>query len=164
MEERVRSKSELRQYLAGAFLAQGPDGVVIATALGGMNWENLSKLGKCPLLDDEEIDYYVNEYARHGLDGPLNWYRNREVNFVDEYQFFFENGERLDARPTVAQEVLFIMASEDEALQPSMSEAMGDSVPKLTRVEVDCGHWALWQRAVEVNEMVGRWLEEKVFD
>ena len=60
--------------------------------------------------------------------------------------------------------MLFIMASEDEALPPSMSEAMGDSVPKLTRAEVDCGHWALWRSAVEVNEMVRRWLEEKVFE
>lgn len=60
------------------------------------------------------------------------------------------------------------MASEDETLSPSMSEAMGDSVPKLTRAKVDCGHWALWQRAVEVNWFVGgwriRWLEDKVFE
>jgi soluble epoxide hydrolase/lipid-phosphate phosphatase len=56
------------------------------------------------------------------------------------------------------------MASEDEALPPSMSEAMGDSGPKSTRAEVDCGHWALWQRAAEVNEIVRRWLEEKVFE
>jgi hypothetical protein len=55
------------------------------------------------------------------------------------------------------------MASEDEALPPSMSEVMGDSVPKLTRAEVDCGLWTIWQRAVEANEMVRRWLEEKVF-
>jgi hypothetical protein len=43
MEERVRSKSELRQYLAGALPAHGPDSEVVATALGGMSWENLPK-------------------------------------------------------------------------------------------------------------------------
>jgi soluble epoxide hydrolase/lipid-phosphate phosphatase len=62
------------------------------------------------------------------------------------------------------QEVLFIMASEDEALPPSMSEAMGDSVSKLMRAKVDCGHRALWQRAAEVNETVRRWLEERAFE
>ena len=81
-----------------------------------MNWHALPKLRKSPLLDDDEIDYYVNKYARHGINGPLNWYQNREVNFTDEYEFFFGNGERLDARPTVEQEMLFIMATEDEGV------------------------------------------------
>lgn len=54
MEERVRSTSELWQYLAGTFLAQGPGGEVIATARGATNWENLPKLGRSPLLDDED--------------------------------------------------------------------------------------------------------------
>jgi soluble epoxide hydrolase/lipid-phosphate phosphatase len=53
-----------------------------------MNWSALPKLGKSPLLDDEETDYYVTEYARHCIDGLLNWYRKYEVNFVDEYDFF----------------------------------------------------------------------------
>jgi soluble epoxide hydrolase/lipid-phosphate phosphatase len=58
--------------------------------------------------------------------------------------------------------VLFIMANEDEALPPSMSEDMVNFIPNLTREEVDCGHWALWQRAADVNRMIARWLEEKV--
>jgi hypothetical protein len=62
------------------------------------------------------------------------------------------------------QEVLFIMASENEALPPSMSEAMGILCRSSRGPEVDCGHWALWQRAVEVNELVRRRLEEKVFE
>ena len=30
------------------------------------------------------MDYYVQEYSRHGLQPTLNWYRTREVNFNDE--------------------------------------------------------------------------------
>lgn len=177
MEERVRSRSEIRQYLSGSFLGRGPEGDVVATAKGDMNWEALPKLGESPLLDKDEMEYYVTEYARHGMNGPLNWYRNREVNFVDDYEFFFRRGERVGAKlldgsgggkrtdvvPTVEQEVLFILAREDEALPPSMSEEMGKYIPRLTRVEADCGHWALWERAAEVNSFVGTWLEEKVF-
>jgi soluble epoxide hydrolase/lipid-phosphate phosphatase len=95
MGDRIRSTSELWQYLAGAFLAQGPSCKAIATAIEGTNWENLPKLGKSPLLGGEEIDYYMDEYARHGLNRPLNWYRNRQMNFVDGYQFFLGNGENL---------------------------------------------------------------------
>lgn len=42
----------------------------------------------------------MDEYARDGLNVPLNWYRNRDVNSY-EYQFFLGNGERLDALPTI---------------------------------------------------------------
>ena len=164
MEERVCSKAELRQFLAGAFLAQGPSGEIVATATHGMFWEDLPRLGKSPLLGDDEMDYYVNEYARHGISGPVNWYRNREVNFMDEYVYFFANGEALGAKPTVEQEVLFILASEDDALPPSMSDSMGEYIPRLTREQVDCGHWALWQRAAEINDMVAKWLNDKVFE
>ena len=45
-----------------------------------------------------------------------------------------------------------------------MSEGMGEFVSRLTREVIDCGNWALWQRAGEVNRMVGRWLEEKVLE
>ena len=162
MEERIRSNSDIRQFLAGSFHALGPAGEIVATARDGVFWADLPKLGKSPLLNDDEVDYYVNEYARHGINGPSNWYRNREVNFVDEFEFFFENGSKLDARPTVEQEVLFIQATGDEALPPVMAETMGDYIPHLTRREVDCEHWALWERAEEVNDIVGRWLKEKI--
>ena len=163
MEERIRTKADIRQYLSGSFLARGPNGEVIATAHDGMHWDVVPKLGKSPLLDDTEMNYYVQEYVRNGLNGPLNWYRNREVNFEDEYQFFFGNGEKLDADPKVEQEVLFIQAIEDDALPPSMSQAMGRWIPRLTQKEVDCGHWALWERPREINDMVRKWLKEKVF-
>jgi hypothetical protein len=94
MEERVRSRSEIRQYLSRSFLGRGPEGDVVAPAKGGMNWEALPKLGGSLLLDKDE---------------------------------------------------------------------MGKYIPRLTREEVDCGHWALWERAAEVNALVGTWLEEKVF-
>ncbi|KAL8775331.1 MAG: hypothetical protein Q9209_000338 [Squamulea sp. 1 TL-2023] len=42
--------------------------------------------------------------------------------------------------------LLFIAATKDEALPPSMSRAMDKYVPDLTRKEVDAHHWALWEQ------------------
>ena len=37
---------------------------------------------------------------------------------------------------------------------------MGKYIPKLTRREVDAGHWALWQRPDEVNAHIKAWLQD----
>ena len=55
--------------------------------------------------------------------------------------------------------VLFIQATDDVALPPSLSEGMERFLPNLTRKEVEASHWALWQKPVEVNGMVREWLE-----
>jgi hypothetical protein len=48
------------------------------------------------------------------------------------------------------------MAGDDEALPPPMEEEMEEFVPKLTRKEVDCGHWALLGRG---RQRLMRWWE-----
>ena len=40
-----------------------------------------------------------------------------------------------------------------------MSQNMEHFIPQLTRKEVKCGHWALWERAEEVNRIIGEWLD-----
>ena len=54
--------------------------------------------------------------------------------------------------------VLFIQATKDNALPPSMSEGMERLIPNLTRREVKTGHWALWEAPEKVNGFVGEWL------
>lgn len=62
-------------------------------------------------------------------------------------------------KKTVDIPVLFIQATNDAALPPSLSDGMERFVPDLTRKEVEASHWALWQKPVEVNGMVREWLE-----
>ena len=62
-------------------------------------------------------------------------------------------------KKTIDIPVLFIQATDDAALPPSLSEGMERFVPHLTRREVKAGHWALWQKPVEVNGMIAEWLE-----
>lgn len=65
-------------------------------------------------------------------------------------------------KKTIDIPVLFIQATDDAALPPSLSEGMERFVPHLTRREVQAGHWALWQKPGEINAMIGEWLEKVV--
>lgn len=102
----------------------------------------------------------------------VNWYRNREVNFKDELQYVLPsllfpsltfplynlpNRHRLTNK-IINVPVLFIQATKDDALPPSLSEGMEGLIPNLTRKEVKTGHWALWEAPEKINEFVGEWL------
>ena len=115
------------------------------------------------VLSEEELDFYVQEYSRHGLRGPLNWYRTGELNHLDDLRVFFDGGKDAGKKVLVEQESFFLLARKDLALQEWMAAKMGKSIPKLTRRSVEAGHWAMWERPQEVNEHIGEWLRTKVF-
>ena len=100
------------------------------------------------------MDYYVDEFTRHGIHGPLNWYRTREINFDDELEL---------QNRTIDIPVLFILASRDTALRPEMAVKMNEYIPQLTRQEVNASHWALWETPEEVNKFITQWMGEVVF-
>ena len=149
----------------GLYGGHGPDGAVGFRATEGVLLSNLPRLGKTKLLTDSELEYYATEYDRHGLHGPLNWYRTREINYLDELRAFFGgvDGESSKKAPRVGQEVLFVMAKRDSALLPQLSAKMEERIPRLTRREVDAGHWALWERAEECNAILKDWYDRVVF-
>lgn len=78
-----------------------------------------------------------------------------ELNYNDERAILDRN--------TLTQPLLFIAASRDKALLPSMSKNMDKVVPQLTRDEVDAEHWAHWQKAEECNRIIKGWFEGVVF-
>lgn len=84
----------------------------------------------------------------------MNWYRTREQNYKDELEVLGR---------TIEVPVLFIMATKDVALRPELSVGMEKHLPNLTRDEVETGHWALWQKPAEVNDILNRWFEGVVF-
>jgi hypothetical protein len=43
-----------------------------------LTWKNIIN------PDLQDLEYYAKEYMRHGLHGPLNWYRTRRINFEDD--------------------------------------------------------------------------------
>lgn len=167
IEAAVQSKAEIRQFLNNLFGARTPEREAAFDADKGIDLARQARVGKTKLLTDEEMDYYVDEYARHGVHGPLNWYRTREENHMNEWRDFFDGGRKLGAQAqrdlVLRQEVLFVLATRDQALQPFMAAKMAERIPKLTRREVDTSHWALWERPADCNRIIDEWLHEKVF-
>ena len=162
LEQAIQSRSEIKSFLNGMYGARGPNGEIAFNATKGVLLENLPKLGMTKLLSEAELEYYAQEYARHGLHGPLNWYRNREVNYVEELEYFFKDG-RWEERLRIEQEVLFVMATKDQALKPHMAAKMEERIDRLTRRQVTAGHWALWEKPEEVNGILKEWFDGVVF-
>ncbi|TID15168.1 Alpha/Beta hydrolase protein [Venturia nashicola] len=154
VEPRINDENRIRQFLNGMYGGRGPKAEVIFSPQKGVLFENLPKVGKSPLMSDREVDYYVQEYSRNGLHGPLNWYRTRKANWEDELKL---------SKNTIDIPTLFIEAANDSVLKPEMSFGMERYVPNLSRRSVNAAHWAMWERPSEVNEFVKKWFASCVF-
>ncbi len=104
------------------------------------------------LLDDAEMRYFVDTFARTGFTGGINWYRNLTRNWT-------QSG-------TMEQKVhlpgLMIMAEDDVVLPPSLADGMERFVPDLERALVkDCGHWTQQEKPDETNRILIAWLTRR---
>ena len=153
VEKKLSTKEDLRLFLNGMYGGRGPNNEIAWLATEGVQYHNLPKLGPTPLLDQEELQAYTEEYARHGLHGPLNWYRTSKFNHEDE----------VGKEGKLEMPILFVSAKRDGALKPEMSQGMEKSIPNLVRHEVNTGHWALWEAPKEISDIVKGWFETEVF-
>ena len=153
VEKNIVGEEKLRQFLNGMYGGRSPDGNVMFSVSTGVLFDKLPEIGPSPLLSKEEVDYYVQQYARNGMHGPLNWYRTGELNFKDEGELAekFIQGFKFHI-PT-----LFVAGKKDAALPPSMSKGMENFFDGLRKEEVDAGHWALWEKPKEINAILGDW-------
>jgi pimeloyl-ACP methyl ester carboxylesterase len=152
IDSQLRGTTKIRQVLLALYGGSTPDGELGFDSRTGLIFENMPELGPSPLVSEADLDYYVKEYAKNTMRGPLSWYRTARVNFDDELPFA-RSGSLNFSMPG-----LYIGATQDTALPPSMSVGMEDYFPKgLTRGEVVSSHWALWQARVGVNQIVGEW-------
>jgi pimeloyl-ACP methyl ester carboxylesterase len=163
VEQNVQGPEKIRQALIAITGGKNHNGERANDfTTGGMDFKKLEGMTKSPVMSDEELDHYVDEYMKHEapqLRGPMNWYRVRKINYEDEKRLLEERGPGVGK---LNMPVLFIGATHDIALPPIMSMGMDAVVAegKLTRREVKASHWALWQAADEVNKYVGEWLGE----
>lgn len=148
--------AKLRAMLSGMYGAHGAGGELVFTTDRGVHFENLDKMGKSPLMSDDEIDYYVEQYARNGMRGPVNWYRTRKYNFEEELALLTDG-----KQPKVQPPALMVAATRDVALPPKMTEGMEVFFESLRKEEVNGTHWALWEPcAAETNGHIGKFIEE----
>ncbi|EOO02733.1 putative epoxide hydrolase protein [Phaeoacremonium minimum UCRPA7] len=152
-EREIVTPQRIRGLLSGLYGGRGPEGEIGFTVAEGPIFENLEKIENSPIVSSEDMDYYVQEYSRNGMRGPLNWYRTRKVNYEEEVALL------KDGPPRIHVPSLFISATRDPALLPALSAGMDKHFDNLTRAEVDSHHWAQWGAAEDVNAHIKKFVQ-----
>ncbi|KAL2829154.1 Alpha/Beta hydrolase protein [Aspergillus cavernicola] len=150
IEKFVHTKDEHKQFLIALYGGRTEKKEFAFDVNKGVDLERMRDVRPSWLLSEEELEYYAWEFTRHGIRGPLNWYRTRKINHDDE--LFLPTS-------TIEVPVLFIQATRDAALPPHLGKGGAKHLPQLTTKQVDSSHWALWERPKEVNEILGEWLD-----
>lgn len=103
-------------------------------------------------LKPEDLDFYVEEFTRSGFRGPLNYYRNHNLNW--------KLTEGLASR--IEQPAMFAAGEKDGVilLAAAALEAMPEHVTDLRINELipDTGHWTQQEAAAAVNDIILRFL------
>jgi pimeloyl-ACP methyl ester carboxylesterase len=102
-------------------------------------------------LSDADVDFYVEEFARTGFRGGLNWYRNIDRNWELLAPF---------VGAPVSVPALYIAGERDLVVAfPGMEQHISNLatfVPQLrgTMMLPGCGHWTQQERPAEVNAAI----------
>ncbi len=140
-------RDRLRNFLNGMYLGTGPDRETVFSTARGVLLDNLDvPIGQSPLMTREESEFYADEYNRHGIHYPLNWYRTRRINWEHERELVKVG------RSRVSVPALMLVTTKDAALPPFMSAGMDKHFDALTKVDVPTHHWALVAAADTVND------------
>ncbi|KAI0199687.1 Alpha/Beta hydrolase protein [Astrocystis sublimbata] len=145
----------LRAFLNGLYGGVTPEGKPAFTVSHGLVEENIDAIERSPLFTPEMIDFYYQEYARHGIRGPCNWYRTRELNAADEKVLAADNFK-------FPMPAMLLMADKDAALPVWMATGQEQHFTGSFKLETltDCSHWAMLQKPVEVNKHIGDFLKD----
>ena len=109
-----------------------------------------------PLLDDSELNIYVETFKKGGFTAPMHWYRNLVDNWKDMKQFLV--GGKL---PFVDLPCLMVTSDKDFACPPGLSKGMEKMCAPLTRVNLHgCSHWVHMERPEEVTSALSGWLDK----
>ena len=139
-------------WLAG----EAPDGLGEGRAASSALLDGLPDPQPFPAwLSEADIAYLASEFARSGLRGPLNRYRNqhRDVAYLTPWR-----GEKIN------QPALYIGGMRDLVLSMlpgfDMVVAMRAAVPNLSDAVLleGCGHWTQQERPAEVTAHLLHWL------
>merc|ERR1712070_1314832 len=150
-----QDEGRIRKFLNGAYGGKAQSGKPFMSPQEGVDLSLVEKeeFGKTPLLDDEDMDFYVQQFTKTGFEGPCNWYRTRRLNWEQDQNIPAATQNHLP------QPVLFIQAKYDGILIPKLSQGMEKAIPNLTRAEVPASHWALWHTPEQTNDTIQKWIE-----
>lgn len=69
VESHIKTKPQIKQFLNGMYGGTGPNGEKGFDVRKGVLFENLGVLRKTPLLGEEELEVYTEEFSRNGMGG-----------------------------------------------------------------------------------------------
>ncbi|KXH30040.1 hypothetical protein CSIM01_00754 [Colletotrichum simmondsii] len=159
----VQNATRVRQILNTIYGVRLPSGAsAFNSSSAGFDFDLLDGVTTdTPLLSEEELDYYVENYAGSDpFNRTLNWYRTGELNWQDELALIPSNATAYTAK--YSQPALYIGGSLDSALPPILSTGMETYFDSLSRGEVNGTHWVMWEKPEDVNGYVGNWLSSSV--
>ncbi|MFK8051475.1 MAG: alpha/beta fold hydrolase [Woeseiaceae bacterium] len=111
-----------------------------------------TELPGTPLLDDVDLQVFVDAFRQSGFTPPINWYRNWSRNWA-----LTENVAQRVTVPT-----LFIGANDDVLIAPEHIENMKQYVDDLEVHVIDrCGHWTQQEHPKTVNQLMLDWLTQR---
>uniref|UniRef100_A0A671Z177 Epoxide hydrolase 2, cytoplasmic n=1 Tax=Sparus aurata TaxID=8175 RepID=A0A671Z177_SPAAU len=134
------------------FFFSSTEAVVCVCVTGGLLVGQPDEVPRSSMLTEADLQYYVSQYRERGFRGPLNWYRNGDVDW-----------RWMCSRPTakLLMPALMVTAGKDQVLLPAMSKGMEKMIPNLTRGHIEeCGHWTQMERPEETNKILISWLKD----
>ncbi len=69
VEQRIKSKDEIKQFLNSVYGGKAPNGDSGFSHTKGPSYEDLPKLNRTPLMGEDMLEFYGTEYERHGMRG-----------------------------------------------------------------------------------------------
>jgi pimeloyl-ACP methyl ester carboxylesterase len=109
-----------------------------------------------PLLDDGELEIYIDAFRKGGFTAPMHWYRNMKENWKDMKRFLV--GGKM---PYVDLPSLILTSEFDFATPPRLANGMHKRVGPVKRVDMKgCSHWLQMEKPEEVSAEILTWLEE----
>ncbi|ORX69719.1 alpha/beta-hydrolase [Linderina pennispora] len=110
-------------------------------------------LERSSVFTQGQLDYYIGEFQRKGMEGPLNAYRVRKINWEDEHEAGFLMN-KID-KPS-----MMVTAGHDGALPAKWTEHMPKFIPDLMQEHVEeSGHWILDEQPEFCNSAFAKFLK-----
>lgn len=135
-----------KNQLTRAVFDQLPDEMKVFSLINLMRRDDV---GGDEILNEAELDYFVNAYEKSGFTKPINWYRNWSRNWT----------EFADTSDVINIPTLFIAAADELVVGPEHVESMRTVVPGV-KIETlsPCGHWSQQEHPDKVNQLIIDWL------
>jgi hypothetical protein len=79
IESHTQDKTGIRNYLNALYGGRTSDGRAAMTPEKGVDLELMPKLERSVLISEEELEFYVEEYSRHGLREPCEFFVSQQL-------------------------------------------------------------------------------------